>query len=356
MTRIDVAWERQFPSRCTRRITCNSFEMIQALRVRLSELGKRDYCTRCCGANLNSCKKVRSSSANVGPCCLCLAASLNLFRTKDPGNVIMLPNSGTLPKIMHASVLECSARNLVSVAPSMPPRLSHTKSRTGCYRCKARKVKCDEAHPQCQNCARHNVECRYPKHTHATNKQSPATELRVEACLTADERRHLEQQLLHYFSSSIVWTLGSSQNSTGREVWSYTAVELGFKHAFLHNSILAFAALYLLKTTPESRRFFAPLDEHESASRAVNRDIKLDCPVPLSTIHELYLDLALRQQREAATKLTAESANAFWLSTMLHWYQAAPHFSHDLVDDGYAPPVNWLRMVNALLLPNVIIY
>ncbi|KAG6356860.1 hypothetical protein INS49_014734 [Diaporthe citri] len=42
------------------------------------------------------------------------------------------------------------------------PRLYHKKSRMGCLRCKARRVKCDEAHPVCSGCSRHMVECVYP--------------------------------------------------------------------------------------------------------------------------------------------------------------------------------------------------
>ncbi|KAI8724349.1 hypothetical protein NCS52_00003800 [Fusarium sp. LHS14.1] len=37
-------------------------------------------------------------------------------------------------------------------------RLGHKKSRNGCLRCKARRVKCDELRP-CTNCVRHHVEC-----------------------------------------------------------------------------------------------------------------------------------------------------------------------------------------------------
>ncbi|KAM6538149.1 hypothetical protein FALCPG4_000034 [Fusarium falciforme] len=37
-------------------------------------------------------------------------------------------------------------------------RLGHKKSRTGCLRCKARRVKCNELRP-CTNCVRHHVEC-----------------------------------------------------------------------------------------------------------------------------------------------------------------------------------------------------
>ncbi|KAL2283420.1 hypothetical protein FJTKL_10012 [Diaporthe vaccinii] len=41
----------------------------------------------------------------------------------------------------------------------MPPRRSHKKSRAGCRRCKARKIKCDEVHPRCGNCVKHGVPC-----------------------------------------------------------------------------------------------------------------------------------------------------------------------------------------------------
>lgn len=42
------------------------------------------------------------------------------------------------------------------------PRLYHKKSRMGCSRCKARRVKCDEARPACGGCSRHQVVCVYP--------------------------------------------------------------------------------------------------------------------------------------------------------------------------------------------------
>ncbi|XXH00305.1 hypothetical protein Hte_006647 [Hypoxylon texense] len=42
------------------------------------------------------------------------------------------------------------------------PRLYHKKSRTGCIRCKQRRVKCDENRPSCGSCSKHAVECVYP--------------------------------------------------------------------------------------------------------------------------------------------------------------------------------------------------
>ncbi|KAK3503189.1 hypothetical protein B0T13DRAFT_123437 [Neurospora crassa] len=47
------------------------------------------------------------------------------------------------------------------VATHRGPRLGYTKSRTGCARCKLRRVKCDEAKPSCTACLRHGVICSY---------------------------------------------------------------------------------------------------------------------------------------------------------------------------------------------------
>ncbi|KAI1284532.1 hypothetical protein F5Y07DRAFT_6443 [Xylaria sp. FL0933] len=50
------------------------------------------------------------------------------------------------------------------------PRLYHKKSRTGCLRCKQRRVKCDELHPSCSSCSRHMVECVYQTRPPASPK------------------------------------------------------------------------------------------------------------------------------------------------------------------------------------------
>ncbi|KAL5882717.1 hypothetical protein ACKVWC_001721 [Pyricularia oryzae] len=51
------------------------------------------------------------------------------------------------------------------------PRLYHKKSRTGCFRCKGRRVKCDEQRPACGGCSRHMVECVYPPPATATTEE-----------------------------------------------------------------------------------------------------------------------------------------------------------------------------------------
>ncbi|KAH6713862.1 hypothetical protein BKA61DRAFT_606686 [Leptodontidium sp. MPI-SDFR-AT-0119] len=41
----------------------------------------------------------------------------------------------------------------------MATRRPHRKSRLGCKRCKVRRMKCDETHPICMNCSKHDLEC-----------------------------------------------------------------------------------------------------------------------------------------------------------------------------------------------------
>ncbi|KAI1776073.1 hypothetical protein F4818DRAFT_369755 [Hypoxylon cercidicola] len=52
--------------------------------------------------------------------------------------------------------------DLIAQHRSRGPRLYHKKSRTGCIRCKQRRVKCDEGHPSCGSCSKHAVDCVYP--------------------------------------------------------------------------------------------------------------------------------------------------------------------------------------------------
>ncbi|KAF7188344.1 C6 finger domain transcription factor nosA [Pseudocercospora fuligena] len=49
-------------------------------------------------------------------------------------------------------------RTSTTATTGRPPRLSH-RSRAGCWTCRGRKVKCDEAHPRCGPCTRLNRDC-----------------------------------------------------------------------------------------------------------------------------------------------------------------------------------------------------
>ncbi|KAH6614395.1 hypothetical protein B0J18DRAFT_446954 [Chaetomium sp. MPI-SDFR-AT-0129] len=54
-------------------------------------------------------------------------------------------------------------------------RLGYTKSRTGCLRCKQRRVKCDETRPSCKACLRHGIECSLSTQTNAHSPGASST-------------------------------------------------------------------------------------------------------------------------------------------------------------------------------------
>lgn len=110
----------------------------------------------------------------------------------------------------------------------MPPRHGTKKVRTGCKRCKERKVKCDEKRPVCTGCLRYPDACRFADHTsilssqeHVTrpsesNSIGPEQTRRIALPLQnvaarqeteLAQQRDLELYLLHYFQTETIRTL-----------------------------------------------------------------------------------------------------------------------------------------------------
>lgn len=70
-----------------------------------------------------------------------------------------------------------------------PDHTKHRRTRSGCYTCRSRRVKCDEAHPICERCRKGSRECVYPeaptsskasgssflRTTQSTNHESPGS-------------------------------------------------------------------------------------------------------------------------------------------------------------------------------------
>ncbi|KAF8680076.1 GAL4-like Zn(II)2Cys6 (or C6 zinc) binuclear cluster DNA-binding domain [Rhizoctonia solani] len=53
----------------------------------------------------------------------------------------------------------------------MPPLLAPTRSTTGCFTCKIKRKKCDEAKPHCLRCQKSNIQC--PGYVYVTNLNKP---------------------------------------------------------------------------------------------------------------------------------------------------------------------------------------
>jgi hypothetical protein len=253
----------------------------------------------------------------------------------------------------------------------MAPRLAHKKSRRGCRRCKARKVKCDEIHPVCTNCSRHGVTCEYSdpfvrstngtdylespsndrtsQSSSATSPHGPAspyTDLEdIEHAFTPDERRLLELRLLHHFTTVVV---NSFSAEPLRQVWYLDSVRLGFEHDFLLSAIFAISALHIVCDARDGPRMYVDHEGVESAAAAIEM-----IPLSLGNIdyakaHRIYLNLAVRKQREAVSSLNPNNADAIFLASVLLSYQALKLLPDSSTTNVYLPPTQWLRMSRAI--------
>jgi hypothetical protein len=251
----------------------------------------------------------------------------------------------------------------------MPPRLNHRKSRAGCRRCKQRRVKCDETHPVCRHCERHGVPCEWGGDS--DRKQTPAKETKLskssslppaspagldspysidmdledEVLQESQERRMLELQLLQHFTSVITNTLPSNCYGLLRKVMTNTCIDLALQHPMLLNTILALSALHL------SREYQAP-NVNFCTDDNYSNEIELESKVlrgnhSAATLHRVYLNLAVRQQREALVEVGEHNAEALFFSALFMSYLAIGLIKKDPVKD-YGPPAHWLRMVRGI--------
>ncbi|CAK4032179.1 isoflavone reductase family [Lecanosticta acicola] len=125
------------------------------------------------------------------------------------------------------------------------PRLNHKKARTGCQRCKQRKVKCDEVKPRCSACSRHNVTCEYvepaPRKSDALAVQHASPDvysaLREDGTHILDPR--LELKLMHEWTA---YTCASF--STELDFWRFQAPLFAMEHRLVLDAMFGLAALY----------------------------------------------------------------------------------------------------------------
>ncbi|KAM0431001.1 hypothetical protein ACHAPT_005635 [Fusarium lateritium] len=208
------------------------------------------------------------------------------------------------------------------------PRLYHTKSKTGCARCRARRVKCDEARPVCGSCHRHKVHCHYdrapqtrivrPSAAPATptdnGSPTPPTESR--------ERRYRELGLMHTFLADICPHTAGTHLPVLQNTWVNEVPRMALEHEPLLNAIMSLSCLYLMI---EGR----------------NTDPELELP------RANYLEATVQQHRETLANMTRENSDpACFVSVLLTMDTFANLRFRQL--EPYEPPLHWLQMSRGL--------
>ncbi|KIW65625.1 hypothetical protein PV04_07867 [Phialophora macrospora] len=175
----------------------------------------------------------------------------------------------------------------------------HTKRRTGCLRCKERRVKCDEQKPDCSNCRHRSSRCQYPAlRTHVDTdsdqcdktrqgKHQGSTSPSPESILSKPTQRRSLQNPAGGADHVVSWVSAADRSrelhliyfwctrtchsftSKHANVFRDHAMEQAKTHSYVMDAILALTAAQVASETPPSEernsQVHAALQYHTNA-------------------------------------------------------------------------------------------
>ncbi|KAF2846577.1 hypothetical protein T440DRAFT_405202 [Plenodomus tracheiphilus IPT5] len=187
-------------------------------------------------------------------------------------------------------------------------RKTHTKSRKGCFQCKQRHTKCNEARPRCANCTRLDIGCTFPPvgpdgystspQPNATNDVSPTVDQSSNSSpgvqYGSSDLNIADLQLLHHWIHSCADSLHPNKGPND-ELVRREYIELGFEFPWLLRGFLALSAIHKASflLPAERRSLLLQADSHISQSLATYR-IHLEspseeCAVPMFVLSSMLL-------------------------------------------------------------------
>ncbi|EUC42160.1 hypothetical protein COCMIDRAFT_104239 [Bipolaris oryzae ATCC 44560] len=226
-------------------------------------------------------------------------------------------------------------------------RKTHTKSRRGCFQCKQRHTKCNEARPRCANCVRLDIHCTFPTipESYTSSPQhSPGVSSSygdvglpespdVSHSHAGSDLPLADLQLLHHWIKSCAKSLHPNP-SLRSSAWQTEFVELGFEFPFLLRGFLALSAVHQAFLLPPNDRQVLLLQADSHISRALDTyrknleipDVKLALPMfMLSSVLFTYnFGSAQLQQPEdpiAALHHCFMLLQGIKIVVMPHWHQ-----------------------------------
>ncbi|KAK7421083.1 hypothetical protein QQX98_002441 [Neonectria punicea] len=232
----------------------------------------------------------------------------------------------------------------------MPPRRSHKKSRAGCRRCKNRKIKCDEVHPRCGNCAKHGVLCDFgnpealddfvnhsatssdgggaptptpsgssfhtPRTPSIRASPTPATGQKplppspiysqpsppASTSLSGQGDRMMELRLMHQYTTVTSKTL-LTNSPVADDIWQFAVPQMAFSgKPYLADAILSVAALHLRSLNPDDKALVRASHAY-SASTLAAYCASLNSGITPENAEALFLTAALIAFQAAAGRI-----------------------------------------------------
>ncbi|ROV99173.1 hypothetical protein VPNG_08186 [Cytospora leucostoma] len=249
-----------------------------------------------------------------------------------------------------------------------PAKIGHRKSRNGCFKCKSRRVKCDEAHPTCGNCSRLKLDCLWPtlptvitrasrsRSNPPSNPQShmspssgsittistlghtPESGVRLPSWprwpddgnifSPADDpsgiklpetraRRLMEHRLMQNYYHSIRNPFPVSPATDWLHLWTTIIPDMALHHDNLLHAMLAASATNLLRSNPDDKELFAARQGYF-----------------ISTLHA---------QRQEVAKMTVDNAEAVCFASLLISITSFAMLKERVLLP-YQPPMEWMQV------------
>ncbi|SPO00916.1 related to UPC2 - regulatory protein involved in control of sterol uptake [Cephalotrichum gorgonifer] len=281
----------------------------------------------------------------------------------------------------------------------MPPRRSHKKSRAGCRRCKIRKIKCNEVHPQCGHCVKHGAQCDFdnpvvikelleaasssttpstpfepasPSPSNLANAASVATQSpiisqpspikpgfmsllqppapTIPLTAPAGSSRLTELRLMHHYTAHTAKTL-TANTYLSEDVWVKDVPRLAFDGApYLTDAMLAVAALHLRSRSPGDKEVIQASHAYISSSLAAYREA-LSRGINETNAEALFLTATLIAFQATATRLfVSDNAKSDGSNPQgeyilpLEWFHAFQGVKAVVVSSW-----QWIKMSNTVL-------
>ncbi|KAF2095826.1 hypothetical protein NA57DRAFT_67539 [Rhizodiscina lignyota] len=201
----------------------------------------------------------------------------------------------------------------------LPPKFGHKKSRTGCQRCKARRVKCDEAKPVCGGCRKQELPCVYENSPRVTTEPEQIPPFFSASSSTpSKERRLLELRLWKNYVEVVSQPFVLPQSTGVRSGWEKDLPNLALDHENLLYAMFSVSATSLLRSDPRN--------------------------AALLSARQNYLVLAFRAQRMAVESLTSQSVDATCFTSLLILINSFAMLHDRSHEPFYLPPMAWLEM------------
>ncbi|KAK1142199.1 hypothetical protein N8T08_008125 [Aspergillus melleus] len=186
-------------------------------------------------------------------------------------------------------------------------RASHQKSRLGCFSCKLRRVKCDEAHPVCGSCSSRGEPCSFPEPpapSHRTRRERPRSGHRGSGSPHDHDSQPFLKPLVIYASRSAgiptpvdghtlnMDNLLSMQffhmrtahemslNPKRSMVWQRVIPDLAASHHYLMHLLLALGGIHMITEQTRPRRgerdavdLLVVMDHHQQGLQGFREEV-----------------------------------------------------------------------------------